>query len=155
MRYSYIIIPLLAIIILLIGRVLTTSCDAMTWYHSLKLPALTPPNWGFALAWNIIFLCASIALIIVWNGFVRNMQFWAMITLFVANAILNMFWIYLFFTKHLIGAALIDAILLALVTITIMTLIASRSIVISMLLLPYSLWALFAIYLNYVIWLTN
>ena len=155
MRSSYIIIPLLTVIVALLGKTVVQSCDAWTWYQALQLPGLTPPNWVFPIAWNIIFICAALAAIIVWNSFTRNLQFWAIIGLFIANAALNILWTYLFFGKHLIAYALFEAIILELVTIAMMLLIAARSMTISLLLLPYVAWVLFAIYLNYMIWMMN
>ncbi len=155
MRSSYIIIPLLTIIVALIGKTVVKSCDAWTWYTSLQLPSITPANWVFPIAWNIIFMCAALAAIIVWNSFSRNIQFWAIIGLFIANAALNILWTYLFFGKHLIGYALFEAIILEFVTVSLMLLIAARSVAVSLLLLPYVCWVMFAIYLNYMIWMLN
>lgn len=154
-RPSYVIIPLLTIIIALIGKNITKACDAWTWYQSLNLPSITPPNYVFPIVWNTIFILTALAVIIVWNTFERNIQFWAIIGLFIANACLNILWTYLFFGNHMIGAALLEAIILEFVTIALMAMIANRSYLVSLLLLPYVIWVGFAIWLNVLIYRAN
>lgn len=152
---SYVIIPLLTLIVALLGRLVTKSCDAWTWYQSLQLPALTPPNWVFAIAWNIIFVCTAISAIVVWNSFERTMRLWTIMALFIANACLNIIWTYLFFWRHDIGMALIDAIALEAINLALIVLIGQRSRIAALLLFPYLIWVGFAIYLNTVIWISN
>jgi len=154
-KSNYIIIPLLTIIVALLGKGITRDCDAWLWYKALQLPSITPPDWVFPIAWNIIFMCTAIAAIIVWNSFERTATFWATITLFCINAAMNLLWSYLFFGNQLIGAALIAAVGLEAVTITLMVLLYGQSMVASLLLVPYVIWVGFAIYLNAAIWYLN
>src|SRR3989344_2722773 len=154
-KSSFIIIPLLTIIVALVGKSITRECDAWTWYKTLQLPAATPADWVFPIAWNIIFACAAVAAIIVWNYFQRSFTFWILLMLFGANAVLNMLWSYLFFGKHLIGAALLTALVLQAVTSALAVLLYHQSKAVSLLLVPYIIWLTVAIYLNTMIWYLN
>lgn len=152
---SFFVIPLLAFLIVYVGRLLTKSATAWAWYRSINLPEVTPPDWVFPIVWNSIFLLSAIAALLVWNNFVRTFSFWLIITLFLTNAFLNIFWTFLFFRHHLIGFALLDAIVLEIVTIALVVFIAKKSVWVSLLLLPYVAWVAFAIYLNYLILMLN
>jgi translocator protein len=154
-KSNYIIIPLHTIIVALLGKSITKECDAWLWYKTLQLPSMTPPDWVFPIAWNIIFIFTTIVAIIVWNSFERTATFWATITLFCINAAMNVLWSYLFFGNHLIAAALITAIGLEAITITLTVLIYKRSLLTALLLIPYIIWGGFAIYLNAIIWYFN
>lgn len=154
-KSNYVIIPLLTIIVALLGKSITRECDSWLWYKSLQLPTTTPPDWIFPIAWHIIFICFVIAALIVWNRFKRDSNFWVLITLFCTNAILNVLWTYLFFAKHLIGAALFTAIGLEAITIALAALIYQRSSLTAVLLAPYIIWSAFAIYVNTMIWYLN
>ncbi len=154
-RPNYIIIPLIAIICGLLGRLFARSYDAWAWYQTLQLPSITPPNHVFPAVWTTIFVLTAFAAILAWNTFERNFQFWGIMALFCLNAFLNVFWTYLFFSQRMIGAALLEAIALELVTVLLLGMVASRSYIVGALLVPYAIWNLFAIYLNYMIWITN
>jgi len=152
---SFVVIPLISIIILSVGGLLTKNPDSWKWYQLLQRPAITPPSWVFPVVWNIIFVLTTLAAIFVWNFFERNTLFWIIMSLFLANAFFNILWSFLFFRQNLIGAALIDAIILEIVTIVLTVLIATKSLGIASLLIPYILWGGFAIFLNYLILQAN
>lgn len=153
-RFSYAVIPACIILVLWLGSLITRS--NMDWYHNeLALSPLTPPDWIFPVAWNIIAVCAAISLILIWNRFKRDNLFWLTIFLFVINALLNIGWSYAFFELHQIRAAYWIAIALEITILLIMALAWRRSRTASLLLIPYALWVLFAIYLTYDIWLIN
>ena len=154
-KSNYIIIPLLTIVVALLGKSITRTCDSWIWYQSLQLPAITPPEWVFPIAWNVIFVCTAVAALIVWTRFDRNGIFWAIIGLFCANATLNVLWTVLFFGNHLIGAALLTAITLEIITIALAALVYKRSFLTALLFAPYIVWCAFAIYLNSMIWYLN
>jgi benzodiazapine receptor len=152
-KTNYIVIIVLALATLLGGAYF--SWTGMSWYNGLVLPSITPPGWVFSSAWHIIFVLTTLAAILVWNRFERDMKFFLTMALFVLNAFLNVYWTYLFFHKHRIGAALVDAFFLEFSTMLLFVLISQRSHTISFLLLPYATWNLFAIILNFMVWQLN
>ena len=139
----------------------------MEWYNNtLNQPKVTPPNWVFPIAWNIIFILATASALIVWNkfkhGFFQKLfhkdaieKFWWIIGLFIANAVLNVIWTLLFFQLTAISAALIEMTALLGTTIALIILIWKNSKWAALMLLPYALWISFATYLTYQIWILN
>ncbi|MDD4352390.1 MAG: tryptophan-rich sensory protein [Candidatus Gracilibacteria bacterium] len=167
-KTNYVIIPLITILVAVLGSYFTSV--GMSWYDTtLVQPELTPPKWAFPVAWNLIFILTTISALLVWNAdhkmrwsflklFKKNTKdqrwHWA-IGLFLANAILNVLWSLLFFTLHLIGAALLEMLLLEATLVALFVLNWRFSKWASFLLLPYLLWIGFASYLTYTIWTLN
>lgn len=150
---NYIIIPLITIFVSVLGSMITSS--GMKWYKTLKLPAFTPPGAAIGAVWTVIFILATISLLIVWNKFQNTEQFWIIIGLFAVNAFLNVFWSYLFFGVHMLNAAVVEAALLDLSVIVLIVLIWPFSRLAAGLLIPYAAWTAFATYLTYIIWSLN
>lgn len=165
LKPNYFIIPFITICVALLGSVLTSY--GMQWYDgTLVKPLLTPPKWVFPLAWNLIFLCATISALIIWNKAPAKRSFFTifsgkklshsasqrfLIILFIVNALLNVLWSYLFFSLHAIAAAFVEMLLLELSLILMIPLAWQQSRVASILLIPYFLWVGFATYLTFVI----
>ncbi|MFA5948530.1 MAG: TspO/MBR family protein [Candidatus Gracilibacteria bacterium] len=164
---NYISIPLFVIMVAILGSMF--SSQGMGWYNEqLVKPDLTPPSWVFPVAWSIIFALTAVSALILWNRENENVSFlmrligktpskthWFIVSLFVSNAILNVFWSSLFFAKHWISASLVEMMLLNLTTILLIVLGYKYSRLASLLLLPYFLWVSFATYLTYQIYLIN
>jgi tryptophan-rich sensory protein len=161
---NYVIIPLIVILAAMLGSWFSTQ--GMPWYDTeLIQPSFTPPKWLFPIAWNTIFICTTASALIFWNKGTGEKQFlwflvqkkttgkhWWIISLFIANAILNVLWSFLFFQLHLIGASLIEMLLLEATVIALIALLWKISRTASLLLLPYVLWVAIATYLAYSIW---
>jgi len=150
---NYILIPLYALGVQLIGRSLTDANSV--WYANLIKPAYMPPNWVFGVVWTIIFALTTISALIFWNKAYGTKNFWYIIGMFIANSLFNVGWSYLFFVMHALGYALLRAITLEITVIGLITVLWKYSKTASLLLLPYALWVGFAIILNYHIWLLN
>lgn len=153
MKLSYIIIPAITIIVGALGRYYTSL--GMDWYQTINLPSYTPPNWVFAVVWNSIFLLATMAALIVWNTFSNQEHRLKIMLFFAINAVLNVAWSYLFFTKHMIGFALLESLALNATIISLMLLIAEESVATALLLTPYVGWVSFATLLTAHTWLIN
>lgn len=145
--------PLTALLVSLLGRLLTR--ESMDWYSTINLPVITPPRWVFSPVWISIFILTTISVCIVVTVARKSSNFKLIMSLFAINALLNVLWSYLFFNQHLIGWALVDAIVL---TVTVWLLIWytwPESWFAALLLVPYASWSTFAVYLNYLIWTLN
>ncbi len=162
---NYIVIPLITVLVIILGSLFNSF--GMQWYETqLIRPDITPPNYVFPIAWNIIFLCTTISALMVWNKpqfeerylviFKRKAHdFKLIIGLFAANAVLNVLWSLLFFSFRLIYIALFEMLLLEATIILLMILIWKHSKIASLLLLPYLFWLGFATYLTYIINVLN
>jgi len=152
-KTNYLAIPTVTLITMFLGGYYRWY--GMAWYKTLVLPSITPDDWVFSMVWHVIYTFTTTAAVLAFNRFERDLYFYLLMVLFCGNAFLNGYWSYLFFYKHLIGAALLCALFLELTTLFILVLIARFSHVTSLLLLPYALWNLFAILLNFMIWRLN
>ncbi|MHB9020011.1 MAG: TspO/MBR family protein [Minisyncoccota bacterium] len=153
MKLNYFIIPLIVFVVSFLGGQITRS--GMDWYKSINIPSWTPPGWIIGLVWTIIFIFSAVSIIIFWNSGLKPLYFNWVIGLFVLNAILNIFWSYLFFGQHLIGIAVIEAFILGLSVLVLIVLIWPFSLLSALLFMPYCGWVFFATYLTYSIWLLN
>lgn len=152
-KTNYLVIPGITLITMFLGGYYTWC--GMPWYKTLVLPSITPEGWVFSMVWNVIYALTTTAAVLAFNRFERGVKFYLLMALFCGNAFLNGYWSYLFFYKHLIGAALLCAFALEVTTLAIFSLIAHFSRATSLLLLPYATWNLFAIVLNFMIWRLN
>lgn len=153
MKWNYFIIPLSVVTTSLLGSRATTG--GMGWYHSLERSALTPPDYVFGIVWTILFVMIALAILSYWNNARHGRQFKDTMWLFVVNGVLNVLWSYLFFRWHLVGLAVVDAILLALSATSLALLLWRTSRTASLLLVPYILWLFFAVFLTLSFWVLN
>jgi benzodiazapine receptor len=145
MKPNYVVIPLVTILTSVIGSQFTRG--GMDWYRTIALPPWTPPGSVIGTVWTIIFVLATAAALIFWNGTPQARHLNVIVGLFLCNAALNVLWSYLFFARHLIGEAIIEMIALNLTTLLLILLLWRASKLASILLAPYFLWVCFAMHL--------
>jgi len=125
------------------------------WYPELNKPWFTPPNRIIGPVWIVMYLLMGIAAGIVWNrGFYHK---WVKTALyhFGFQLLLNGSWSLLFFGIQQPFFALLNIIalfLLILLTIKWFKVVSTRA---AYLLIPYAVWVLFAMLLNFEIWRLN
>jgi tryptophan-rich sensory protein len=148
-----IVVSICVIALSVIGKTLTEA--GMDWYATLQLPSMTPPSWLFGLVWTIIYILSACAVVTLIRAYKHIGYYQTILGFFALLTILNPLWSYLFFIEHSISAALLDAIVMEFILITIIfyTWQDAKSIALFML-LP-ALWVAFAICLNYQILLLN
>jgi tryptophan-rich sensory protein len=154
MEPNFIFIPLIAILTASIGGAMTSK-EVRTWYKTLKLPPWTPGGKVIGAVWTVLYFLAAISALIVWNGTPHSGNFGLITVMFIVNALVNISWTYIFFKKHRIYPAIWDALLLDVTVLVLIDLIAPRSPLAALLLMPYAAWVTFAAYLNYRIWRLN
>ena len=119
------------------------------WYERLIKAPWTPPNWVFAPVWTLLYISIAVAGWLVWRaskGFSTALALWS------CQLLLNAAWSWLFFGRHLMGLALLDISLLALVIGAFMATSAATSRAASWLFAPYAAWILYALSLNFSAW---
>ena len=154
MHLSYILIPLVTILVAYIGGKLTAS-SVKTWYRGLRKPSWTPPGGVIGAVWTVLYILAAISALIVWNLPGGISVPFMVASLFVLNALLNVFWSYVFFYLHRPAPALWVCLLLDLTIVLLIQLISPLSLLAAWLLVPYAAWVTFASYLNYRVWAMN
>ena len=136
---------------------LFTEPNIASWYASLAKPDFNPPNWLFAPVWTTLYILMGVAAARVWNqrdhedrkGLPVEIAFWA------GQLVLNFFWSMIFFSLHMLLAALVEMGALWLLILITLILFFRRDRIGGLLLLPYLLWVSFAFALNLAIWRLN
>lgn len=136
---------LIVFIIGFLGSIFTTSAVKSAWYLDNK-SSLTPPNYIFPIAWNILFLLLAISL---YFSYTETKNKSKVIILYGINLFLNLFWSILFFGLKNPSAAFIDLIFLWLSILSLIIFNWKTNRKAAYLLIPYLLWVSFAGILNY------
>jgi len=153
-KVNYLVIPLITIVVALVGSFFTTS--GMAWYdNEIIKPVLTPPDWAFPVAWNIIFVLTMISALIFWNKIKNKSDREVLTVLFLGNAFLNICWSFLFFYQREILVAFWEMLVLEITIIFLIIFLYRISKIASWLLVPYGLWVGFASYLTWQIFQLN
>jgi len=122
-----------------------------TFYPSLTLPPLNPPNEIFRFVWPILYVLMIVSFYIILTKENNSKA----VTLFIYQLLLHILWCWLFFTKGLFLFGFIDIILLDITVFVMLKAFHGLSPVAAYLQYPYFLWLLFATYLNAGIWYLN
>jgi len=131
-----------------------TASSVGTWYPTLAKPAFNPPNWIFAPVWTTLYFLMAIAAWRVWRRDGLRQARWAL-ALFALQLALNLAWSVLFFGMRMIGAALVEVVVLLLAIVATTLVFWQRDRVAGMLFLPYAAWVAFATLLNAALWRLN
>ncbi len=131
-----------------------TQPEMSTWYSTLDLSTLTPPNYVFPVAWTTLYGVIGACGWLIWRSQSRP-KLGIIKMLYVAQLILNWSWTPLFFHYHLTELSLLVLIAMDLMVGTLIWLAYQKMRSVSLLMIPYLLWIVFATYLNFYIWQYN
>jgi tryptophan-rich sensory protein len=131
-----------------IGTLFTSNNTNTVWYSSIK-PSITPPNWVFPIAWNLLFLLITFSLYFAWVNSKNKEQKNKVALIFGINFVLNILWSVLFFGLKVTQIAFIEIILFWISILCMILITRNISKKSSWLLVPYLLWVAFASVLNY------
>lgn len=157
MKLNYILIPLISVLVSVCGTAFTQT-GLRTWYKKLKLPDMAPDGRFIGKVWTGIYVLTTISVLIVWNTTAilhDDPMYYYIFALFIFNALMNVFWSFIFFTLHMIGLAAIESAALGFSVLALILVIFPISALAAALLVPYLAWVCFATYLNYGIWQLN
>ncbi len=124
-----------------------TSQAVPIWYASLNRPFFSPPNWVFGPVWTSLYILLGISFFLIWKEEASKERDLA-IKVFSIQMLLNFAWSFLFFYFNLIGAALIEIILLWTSIAAMIYLFYKIKPVAAYMNIPYLLWVSFATILN-------
>ena len=131
-----------------------TKPEISNWYSTLHRSTLTPPNYVFPVAWTILYGIIGACGWLIW----RHQAFPKLSiikTLYVTQLILNWSWTPLFFHYHLTGLSLVVLVAMDILVCALICIAYRRMRAVSLLMIPYLSWILFASYLNFYIWQYN
>ena len=124
------------------------------WYATLNKPPLTPPAAYFPVAWTILYTLMAISFFIILTK-PHSKDKYVAVNLFLFQLILNFTWSYVFFELKSVNFALLDVFLLLVFLCFTVGYFFRISKFAAILLVPYLLQVLFAIYLNIGILILN
>lgn len=125
-----------------------TRVGMENFYSYIKLPAFTPPDYVFPVAWTIIYVLLILSFDKILNlGSGKHVQLAAQ--LFVGNLILQILWCFVFFYNayFLVGFAVLVLLVFMAIVLTEKFYDLQKSA--GILLIPYVAWLAFAAYLNW------
>lgn len=124
------------------------------WYQNLIKPYLTPPAKVFTIAWIILYTLITISCVLYIKSGITKKDILPL-GLFILGLILNFSWSYTFFVKHEILLAAFMIAMMLFLLVPVMILFYKKRPVSGFLLIPYFLWLIFALYLNFGIFINN
>ena len=153
---SYVSLIIWITLLILVGSIIGffTKSSVDTWYKTLNRSPLTPPNYLFSIAWSTLYAMIGTSGWMIWRS-ESLPELKPIKTLYISQLILNWLWTPIFFTYHFVGISLICLCCLTMLVILLIIKSYEKFTLCSLLLVPYLLWLLFAIHLNFYIWQHN
>ena len=142
-------ITIIALTFLIPGIIAFITRDSFSSYKMLIKPKLSPPGILFPIVWNILYLLMSISVIMVKDNDENNLK------IYYIQLILNALWSPIFFVLKSYLLALIELIVLLITVLFMFYKFYKENKVSGYLLIPYIIWIIYALYLNYFVFLYN
>ena len=117
------------------------------WYDSLTKPFLTPPAWLFSPIWIILYGTIFISLVLYSIKITTKNKFSGYV-IFIVHMVFNLLWSPVFFILQRIDIALAVIIIIIFTAILLIKTFYNISKTAGLILIPYFIWLLFAMYLN-------
>lgn len=128
-----------------VGGALT---DLGPWYFSLKQPAWKPPDVAFGPIWTVIFSLCAISASLAWQNADTLGKRVRVAALFGSNAVLNVWWSWLYFTRQRPDWALLELFVLWFSVLALVLGLWRLSRWASVMIVPYLVWVTIAGFLN-------
>ena len=144
-RRPVVVAALVALLVAIAGG---AASKVGPWYDSLSKPTGTPPDWVFAPVWTLIYATCVFAAVRGWVALRSNRDRAVLVSLFFANAVLNVLWSALFFTARRPDWALAEVLTLWLSVLAIVVFLWPRERVAAFVLAPYLVWVAYAGVIN-------
>ncbi len=129
--------------------------DAMMDFELLVKPPLSPPGWLFPVVWTILYALMGISSYIIYQSDGNEILKRSALSAYALQLFFNFFWSIIFFNMKNYLFAFIWLILLVLAIVATMLRFKRISDTAFYLLIPYLIWCIFALYLNFGIYLLN
>ena len=116
------------------------------WYSRLIKSNYNPPDWIFAPIWLTLYLMMTIAIWLFWHSKKRDMN---TIYIYFIHIVFNTTWSIVFFGLHQIFLALVALIVLIFLIIILIQRFKRVNLLSYYLMIPYLLWTVYALFLNF------
>lgn len=125
------------------------ATEVGAWYKSLQQPPWKPPDWAFGVVWTCIFIASAFAWLEFWHRNPSTDQKMMVIILFLLNGIFNILWSVLYFKLHRPDWSMIEAVFLLASVGAIIVAMMPVSSLSAGLMVPYFVWVMIAMALNW------
>ena len=122
------------------------------WYSELIKSNYNPPDWIFAPIWTTLYLMMTLAIWFFWHSKNRDMS---TIYIYFIHIVFNTTWSIIFFGLHQILFAFIVLLVLIFLIIILIIRFKRVNLVSYYLMIPYLLWTLYALFLNFNLLILN
>ena len=122
------------------------------WYSELIKSNYNPPDWIFAPVWTTLYLMMTLAIWFFWHSKNRDIN---TIYIYFIHIVFNTTWSIIFFGLHQILFALIVLLVLIFLIIILIIRFKRVNLVSYYLMIPYLLWTLYALFLNFNLLILN
>ena len=122
------------------------------WYSELIKSNYNPPDWIFAPVWTTLYLMMTLAIWFFWHSKNRDMN---TIYIYFIHIVFNTTWSIVFFGLHQILFALIVLLILIFLIVILIIRFKRVNLVSYYLMIPYLLWTLYALFLNFNLLILN
>lgn len=129
------------------------TMNAMDIYQKINRPAISPPSYLFPFVWTILYILIGLASYLIHRS--KNHHKESALILYYFQLGLNFAWPIIFFNNQNFLLALALLLVLNITVAILIRLFYRIRPLASILLIPYLLWLLFALYLNFWIFLHN
>ena len=129
----------------------TTANFKEPWYSQIILPSFNPPSWVFGPVWTTLYILMSVAIWRIWINYYDN----KILNLYFLHLLFNMIWSIIFFGFHQIGLALLDLVIILIFIVLLMKIYYLKDKISFSLMVPYFLWSVYALVLNFNIFILN
>jgi len=134
---------------------IATQSSVNTWYETLEKPFFTPPNSLFGPVWTVLYVLMGISAGIVWSRGLYHVWVKTALYHFVFQLMCNALWSLVFFgLQKMLWALLTIVALFVLILLTFKWFKVVNKTA-AYLLIPYAVWVLYAMALNFEIWRLN
>ena len=148
---NFILFTIINFSALAIGSWLMNNGPKTQWYTNLNQAPWSPPGWVFGIAWSVIMLLFSAFM----SYLIQVDRSKKVLALFGVQLVLNIFWNYLFFNKHLIIIGLLNILFLNFLMFYFLIAFKTKIKNKRFFVLPYCIWLVLATSLNLYIALHN
>lgn len=151
-KYKYIILNIA--ISLGIGELSAFfTMNSMDIYQNINRPKLAPPGYIFPIVWTILYVLMGISSYLIHRSNHKNKE--TALIIYYFQLLINFSWPIFFFNYQNFLLALAILFILNILVIVLIKVIYSINHLASYLLIPYLIWILFALYLNFWIFIHN
>ena len=117
------------------------------YYNRLNKSPLTPPSYVFSIVWPILYLSLALVFYNIYTS-EKCVGFCTPLVYFSIQMVFNLLWTTLFFKLQMPTLALLDLLCIVIFTLLTMKSLYKNYKASFFIMLPYTLWILFALYLN-------